>query len=184
MIVPHHGESFFTLYSLHSLLVNNIQMDSGNVLLPGETLPPSTLPIPTNPSIPLKLGPGLRHIPPSTVIVTTAGNLNTDARKNAMWVENNNGRVSVSKQFLHTAMKQICKAKSSHLVHSFHLRPRPSDSAPLLNRQLSLLDNTTHSLCHPLTSCLRKCHQEVATTARIRCSALRKGCSSVETPGP
>jgi exosome complex component RRP40 len=41
----------------------------------------------------LKLGPGLRHIPPSTVVTTIAGALVTDNKKNAASVESNSGRV-------------------------------------------------------------------------------------------
>lgn len=41
----------------------------------------------------LRLGPGVRHIPPSDVLPTVAGQLFTDARKNTIWVENKGGRV-------------------------------------------------------------------------------------------
>jgi exosome complex component RRP40 len=41
----------------------------------------------------LKLGPGLRHIPPSTVVTTIAGALVTDNKKNAASIEFNSGRV-------------------------------------------------------------------------------------------
>ena len=64
------------------------------VVLPGEELPSNALPISSNPSVSLKLGPGLRHVPPSTITPVVAGLLCVDHRKNAVWVENNNGRVS------------------------------------------------------------------------------------------
>jgi len=39
----------------------------------------------------LKLGPGLRHIPPNTITPTVAGELCSDPKKNAVWVEFNGG---------------------------------------------------------------------------------------------
>jgi exosome complex component RRP40 len=63
------------------------------LVLPGEVISPDVLPVPSNPSISLKLGPGLRHVPPSTITPTLAGALSVDHKKNAIWVENNSGRV-------------------------------------------------------------------------------------------
>lgn len=63
------------------------------LLLPGEIISQDVLPIPSNPNLPLKLGPGLRHVPPSTITSVLAGSLCIDQKKNAIWVENNNGRV-------------------------------------------------------------------------------------------
>ncbi|MCJ1255784.1 exosome non-catalytic core subunit rrp40 [Lignoscripta atroalba] len=62
------------------------------LVLPGEEISANSLPTPSNPSIPLKLGPGLRHVPPSTITPTVAGLLCVDHKKNAIWVENNSGR--------------------------------------------------------------------------------------------
>jgi len=62
-------------------------------VLPGEELDPDSLP--SHPKLPLKLGPGLRHIPPNTITPTVAGQLCIDTRKNAVWVEFNGGRVSL-----------------------------------------------------------------------------------------
>ncbi|TVY52399.1 Exosome complex component RRP40 [Lachnellula cervina] len=59
-------------------------------VLPGEELDPESLP--SHPKLPLKLGPGLRHIPPNTITPTVAGQLCTDKKKNAVWVEFNGGR--------------------------------------------------------------------------------------------
>ncbi|KAI4210231.1 MAG: hypothetical protein LQ351_006909 [Letrouitia transgressa] len=64
-----------------------------HVVLPGETISSDVLPIPSIPSIPLKLGPGLRHTPPSTITTTLAGSLCIDHKKNAIWVDNHNGRL-------------------------------------------------------------------------------------------
>ncbi|KAF2752342.1 exosome complex exonuclease RRP40 [Sporormia fimetaria CBS 119925] len=66
------------------------------VLLPGDTIPTSALPTPNNPKKPLTLGPGLRHIPPSTIVASIAGSLSTDNKKNAAWVEYNSGRYTPS----------------------------------------------------------------------------------------
>ncbi|KAL8972465.1 MAG: hypothetical protein Q9197_002758 [Variospora fuerteventurae] len=67
-------------------------MASLTLVMPGEVLSEDVLPVPSNKSVPLRLGPGLRHIPPSTVTTTIAGPLCVDGRKNAVWVENNGGR--------------------------------------------------------------------------------------------
>ncbi|KAI4091315.1 MAG: hypothetical protein LQ344_004174 [Seirophora lacunosa] len=67
-------------------------MATQTLVMPGEVLSGDILPIPSNRSVALKLGPGLRHIPPSTVTTTLAGPLCVDRKKNAVWVENNRGR--------------------------------------------------------------------------------------------
>ncbi|MCJ1429419.1 exosome non-catalytic core subunit rrp40 [Sticta canariensis] len=69
-----------------------ISATTATFVLPGESIPPESLPIPSNPSIPLKLGPGLQHTPPSTITTVLAGSLCIDAKKKAIWVENNTGR--------------------------------------------------------------------------------------------
>ncbi|KAH8754152.1 hypothetical protein F5883DRAFT_431804 [Diaporthe sp. PMI_573] len=61
-----------------------------SVVLPGDTIDPSH--IPSHPKKALQLGPGLRHVPPSTILPTVAGQLVTDRRKNSLWVEYNGGR--------------------------------------------------------------------------------------------
>lgn len=63
----------------------------GPRVLPGDEIDPSH--IPSHPKKPLQLGPGLRHIPPSTILPTVAGQLVTDRKKNSLWVEYNGGRV-------------------------------------------------------------------------------------------
>jgi exosome complex component RRP40 len=60
-------------------------------VLPGETIPSNL--IPRSEKKQLKLGPGLQHIPPSTIKATVAGSLGSDFRKNAIWVDYNSGRV-------------------------------------------------------------------------------------------
>ncbi|KAK7946600.1 exosome complex component RRP40 [Apiospora aurea] len=59
-------------------------------VLPGDEIDPAL--IPSHPKHPLRLGPGLRHVPPSDLFPTTAGQLVTDRRKNLIWVESNGGR--------------------------------------------------------------------------------------------
>jgi hypothetical protein len=63
------------------------------LVLPGDEIPAHILPTGTGKRKTLKLGPGLRHIPPSTVVATVAGALVTDNKKNAASVEFNSGRV-------------------------------------------------------------------------------------------
>jgi exosome complex component RRP40 len=67
-------------------------MATETFVLPGEYLDADSLP--SHPKLPLKLGPGLRHIPPNAISPTVAGQLCTDRRKNAVWVEYNGSRVS------------------------------------------------------------------------------------------
>ncbi|KAK3395483.1 hypothetical protein B0T20DRAFT_443128 [Sordaria brevicollis] len=64
--------------------------ESPLVVLPGESIDPSL--IPTHHKNPLRLGPGLRHIPPSEIVPTVAGQLVVDNRKTSMWIEYNGGR--------------------------------------------------------------------------------------------
>lgn len=66
-------------------------MASTIVVFPGDVPSPDLLPN-TSTSKTLTLGPGLRHIPPSTITATRAGELCTDSRKNALWIEGTGGR--------------------------------------------------------------------------------------------
>ncbi|KAI0130185.1 hypothetical protein BJ170DRAFT_305686 [Xylariales sp. AK1849] len=59
-------------------------------VLPGDNIDPSL--VPSHPKNPLRLGPGLKHIPPSEIVPTIAGQLVTDRKKNSIWVEYNGGR--------------------------------------------------------------------------------------------
>ncbi|KAH7126885.1 hypothetical protein B0J11DRAFT_288865 [Dendryphion nanum] len=65
---------------------------STTIVLPGDEIPSSALPKAHNEKKALKLGPGLRHTPPSTITTTVAGALVTDNKKNAAWIEYNSGR--------------------------------------------------------------------------------------------
>lgn len=66
-------------------------MASETFVLPGDSINPSL--IPTHTKKPLRLGPGLRHVPPSGIVPTIAGEVVTEHQKNAMRVENAGGRV-------------------------------------------------------------------------------------------
>lgn len=72
----------------------NKTMAAMTFVFPGDSLDAQSLP--SHPKLPLKLGPGLRHIPPNTITPTVAGQLCTDKRKNAVWVEYSGSRVHLS----------------------------------------------------------------------------------------
>jgi exosome complex component RRP40 len=62
------------------------------IVLPGDAIDPSLIPT-SNKKRPLRLGPGLRHVPPDTLQSTVAGELITDPKKNTMYIEYNSRRV-------------------------------------------------------------------------------------------
>ncbi|KAF2724678.1 exosome complex exonuclease-like protein Rrp40 [Polychaeton citri CBS 116435] len=63
---------------------------AATILVPGEVIDSSSLPKTKKGT--LTLGPGLRHIPPSAVLSTTAGALQLDHKKSALWLEPSLGR--------------------------------------------------------------------------------------------
>ncbi|KAI2619662.1 hypothetical protein GGR54DRAFT_123437 [Hypoxylon sp. NC1633] len=67
-----------------------VEQSQRTFVLPGDQIDPSL--IPSHPKRALRLGPGLRHIPPNELVPTVAGQLVTDHRKNSIWVEYNGGR--------------------------------------------------------------------------------------------
>lgn len=67
------------------------------LVLPGESLSVESLPFASTPSNPIRLGPGLRHVPPSTVTACLAGSIHIDHKKNAIWVEHSSGGVLVTR---------------------------------------------------------------------------------------
>ena len=69
-------------------------MATQTVLLPGEEIPADQLPRSKKGT--LTLGPGLTHIPPSTILSTTSGALQVDHKKSALWLERSNGRYQPS----------------------------------------------------------------------------------------
>jgi len=104
-------------------------------VLPGDHLNPDLLP--NRPDVPLKLGPGLRHIPPNTISPTVSGQLCTDARKNAIWIEHNSGRVRSPSLPLPITIA----TNKPKLVHPHCRRPRHSHHPPFLRRRLLRLHN-------------------------------------------
>ncbi|KAF2158813.1 hypothetical protein M409DRAFT_30688 [Zasmidium cellare ATCC 36951] len=60
------------------------------IFLPGEEISQDSLPKSKKGT--LTLGPGLRHIPPSTILSTTSGTLHVDHKKAALWIEHAHGR--------------------------------------------------------------------------------------------
>ena len=124
------------------------------IVLPGETISSDVLPMPLNPSQPLKLGPGLRHVPPSTITSVIAGSLCTDQKKNAIWVENNSGRVS------HPRNLPNMDQKLNYIVQPPTKRPHHRHSPPLLHRFLPLLHYAPHNIRSAPSASFRKCNQE------------------------
>ncbi|KAL8998824.1 MAG: hypothetical protein Q9169_002162 [Polycauliona sp. 2 TL-2023] len=67
-------------------------MTAQTLVMPGQVLSQDVLPVSRKSSTPIKLGPGLRYTPPSTITTISPGPLCTDPKKNTVWVENNSGR--------------------------------------------------------------------------------------------
>ena len=65
-------------------------------VLPGDEIDKELLPSrPNANAAPLKLGPGLRYLPPDGVVASVAGEVVADGRRGAVWVEGvGGGRVS------------------------------------------------------------------------------------------
>ncbi|KAG5942830.1 hypothetical protein E4U60_007074 [Claviceps pazoutovae] len=59
-------------------------------VLPGDHIDPDL--IPSHPKKPLRLGPGLRHVPPNQILPTLAGHFVVDRPKNTIRIENSHGR--------------------------------------------------------------------------------------------
>jgi len=57
-------------------------------VVPGEILDRALLPLSS-----LKLGPGLRHLPPNSLTPIVPGQFISDEKKSAIWIENDPGRV-------------------------------------------------------------------------------------------
>lgn len=100
------------------------------VVLPGDVIPQHALPTGTGKKKTLTLGPGLRHIPPSTVTTTVAGTLVTDNRKNAALVEYNSGRVSPQTDTALCSESRPADMTSSTRPSPTTLSSPPSTAAP------------------------------------------------------
>ncbi|TWU77007.1 exosome non-catalytic core subunit rrp40 [Metarhizium rileyi] len=84
-------------------------------VLPGDHISPDL--IPSHPKKPLRLGPGLRHVPPNDVVPTLAGHFVTDRPKNAIRVENSHGRYvpRVGELVIGTVQKSAAEVYYVHL---------------------------------------------------------------------
>lgn len=94
-------------------------MSSSVIVLPGQELSPDQLPS-QNTTRTLTLGPGLRHIPPVTIVATQAGELCTDSKKNAVWIENLGGRYLPHTSDLVVAMVQRSSTDTYHCTLTPH----------------------------------------------------------------
>ncbi len=140
------------------------------LVMPGQVLSEDVLPVPHKSSMPLKLGPGLRHAPPSTITTSLAGPLCIDRKKNAIWVENNSGRVRTERCGRWTVANHLAPA-----VHSPNQRCHHRYCPSLLHRLVSLLDHTLHHLCSAPSTRIRRCHEEDPAAADFWWSHLRSG---------
>ena len=70
------------------------RMATSTILLPGEEIPADQLPKSKKGT--LTLGPGLRHIPPKSILTTSSGSLHVDHKKPALWIEHEHGRYQPS----------------------------------------------------------------------------------------
>lgn len=101
--------------SASSILNINVADTAGGMssepvfVLPGDHIDPEY--IPSHPTKPLRLGPGLRHVPPNDILPTLAGQLVTDRPKNAIRVENSEGRVR------NIPWSTIFQRESDELIH-------------------------------------------------------------------
>jgi exosome complex component RRP40 len=82
----------FQHHNTNQLTTTN--MSQTTILLPGEPVPTDALP--TSKKGTLTLGPGLRHIPPTSITATTLGSVSVDNKKSAVWLEGTNGRYQPS----------------------------------------------------------------------------------------
>lgn len=97
----------------------------GPLVFPGDDIDSSN--IPSHPKKALQLGPGLRHLPPTTILPTIAGQLVADRRKNSIWVEHSGGRVC-SQPWSHYISCSAClTAADLLLLHS--TSPRKATSS-------------------------------------------------------
>lgn len=92
-------------------------------VFPGDPIDPAF--IPSHKTKALRLGPGLRHVPPATIAPTVAGQLMADHKKNSIWVEYSSGKVNVM-LYLHPVSSRPASAPAT--------RPRSSIKNYAANR--------------------------------------------------
>lgn len=132
-------------------------MASSEILLPGDEIPSERLP--SNPKKALSIGPGLRHIPPSTISATSAGSLSVDWRRNAAWIDVNGGRVCVLRR------GSIKYQLTSSAVHSLNQRPGNRAGQRYLRRGIQLPAHPLYAPCGPSTPSIPGCHQKNPSSA-------------------
>jgi exosome complex component RRP40 len=93
-------------------------MAETHFVLPGDVISPSL--IPTHKTKPLRLGPGLQHIPPAEIVPTVAGLLTADRRKNSVWVEYAGGRYTPSASDLVIGQIHHTSAETYHVSLTPH----------------------------------------------------------------
>ncbi|MCJ1308284.1 exosome non-catalytic core subunit rrp40 [Agyrium rufum] len=104
-------------------------MASQIFLLPGEEVPSELLPATSGTSA-LKLGPGLRHVPPSSIVATVAGSLSVDKKKKAVWMENNTGRLP------HLAFEGVSKKTRPQLAPGSLIYAKVASASKFLDTEL------------------------------------------------
>jgi hypothetical protein len=164
-------------------------------VLPGDTIPHEH--IPSSSQKKLKLGPGLAHIPPSTIKATVAGTLHADFQKNALWLEYNGGRVSKSKSHPPQPSRSPIPFPAQHRtppqsapfltsktspVRTTPNRPRRRHNPPLRPRHLPRLPNPLHPHRHPPPPLLRVRHKKDPPPTRRRRRRLRPHRLRLERP--
>jgi hypothetical protein len=148
------------------------------VVLPGDTISQHALPTGTGKKKTLTLGPGLRHIPPNTVVTTVAGTLVTDNRKNAALVEFNSGRVRYISH--HKLPSQL----TIPTVHALRRRPRHSHRQRLSSRELQLPTHPRDRPRRPPPPRLRRRHQEDTPPAAPQLARLLPRRQRRQRPAP
>ncbi|PUU77932.1 hypothetical protein B9Z19DRAFT_1026156 [Tuber borchii] len=100
------------------------------VHFPGETLPPLEEDEKKNTTF--KVGPGLTHILPSTLIVNRAGELNIDQRKHTIWMESNGKRYVASQN--DTIIATVLRSTSDSYICAI-----PSSNSPVSSTSQAVL---------------------------------------------
>ena len=140
------------------------------MLLPGDVVPENTLQRPSNSSAPLKLGPGLRHIPAATITPILAGELCVDRNKNALWVEHSGGKVSSSQAM--SSAGDYGQHADEGTVYPKCRRYRHCNRASLISRLFPLPNNPSYRPSHIATSFLSGSDEEDTASSDLRLPSL------------
>lgn len=146
-------------------------MASAVFVLPGDQIDPSL--IPSHPKKPLRLGPGLRHVPPNDLVPTLAGQLITDRPKNAIRVENSGGRVRTPSPRRPQSPSSGKWANRQCAVHPPSRRTRHRHRPPFRPRSLLRHALRLHHARDSPPALLRRRNEEDAPLTRRRRTRLR-----------